>query len=101
MRSTRILAENQILELRFPRGYKVDPKALGDQLAKALSLELGEQVRNVSPSGRNQDMDSLMETLSQLKGFLESYGTKVEVALATQSKVKRGSPHCLWRAIMS
>ena len=34
-----ILAENQILELRFPRGYKVDPKALGDQLAKALSLE--------------------------------------------------------------
>jgi|LFRM01.1.fsa_nt_gb hypothetical protein len=86
-----ILAENQILELRFPRGYKVDPKALGDQLAKALSLELGEQVRNVSPSGRNQDMDSLMETLSQLKGFLESYGTKVEVALATQSKVKRGS----------
>jgi hypothetical protein len=86
----RILARDQIVELRFPQGYKVDSASVGDQLASALSLELNTQVKNVSSSGKNAELDSLMETLTQLKGFLESYATKVELTVEAQSEVKRG-----------
>ncbi len=87
----KILSGYQILEVRFPPGYSVDPTLMGEQLAGALSLELGREVTNVSGSGKNDQLDALVETLTQLKGFLESYATKVELNLEPNSGVKRGS----------
>lgn len=87
----QLLSRYQILEVRFPPSYTIDTTMVGDQLAKALSLELNKEVVNVSESGKNAQLDALVETLTQLKGFLESYATNVELELDPASKVRRGN----------
>lgn len=87
----QILSGYQILEVRFPLGYSVDPAEVGDQLARALSLELNRQVTDVSQSGKGDGQDALVETLTQLKSFLESYATEVDLSLDSPGQVKRGS----------
>lgn len=81
----KILAGYRILEIRFPQGSSIEPAQLGEELAKTLSLKLEKDVRNLSGSGKGEELDALAETLGQFKGFLESYVTKVELELDSEN----------------
>ncbi len=76
----QILAEYQILELRFPMGFEVDTQQISDHVLDLVSVEVNAQhISNVSSAEYGEDLDAFLKTLVEMRNFLLSYASKVRI----------------------
>lgn len=95
-----ILAQYQILEVRFPLGYQVDnPERYGDRLVAVLSGgQATHRLENVTSADQGDDVASFMKALLEMKRFLLSYASQVTLPLTTLSGVRVGDQILLQNA---
>lgn len=85
-----LMAEYQVLTVRFPFDQQADDLlALGDQLAGAVNEEYQVEAENITKTDFS-DLDSLVKTMSEMKNFLSSYATVVEIELADEADLEVG-----------
>lgn len=76
-----LLAAEQVLEVRFPPGVTLPPpEVMEATLVDALTATLGEgAVRMAATAPPDEDVDAFVSTLTELRGLLLEYATRVEV----------------------
>jgi hypothetical protein len=76
----KLLAEYQLVELRFPMGFEVDTAQVGEEAIRLLEKELpGRKYRNVTAAQYGEDLDAFLKTLVEMRDFLLSYASKVHI----------------------
>ncbi|MGM0369025.1 MAG: hypothetical protein ACQEP9_01245 [Bacillota bacterium] len=85
-----ILEQYQTLNLRFPiDNQRDDLFALGEKLESKVSSDFEVAASNITET-KSSDMDSLVKTMNQMKGFLSSYATEVKIELFENKSLKAG-----------
>jgi hypothetical protein len=85
-----ILEQYQTLDLRFPiDNQRDDLFALGEKLESEVSSDFEVAASNITET-KSSNMDALVKTMNQMKGFLSSYATKVEIELFKNKTLKTG-----------
>lgn len=75
-----LLARYRVLEIRFPQDREADsPVRLGDELARNLRQEGEGWVKYVSLHEKGGEEASLVETLTEMRSFLEQYRSRVTI----------------------
>ncbi|WP_408955161.1 hypothetical protein [Natroniella sp. ANB-PHB2] len=86
-----LMAQYQVLTVRFPIDQQAENLlALGDQLAGAVNEEYQIEAENITKTDFS-DLDSLVKTMSEMKNFLDSYATVVEIELEDEADLNLGS----------
>ncbi|MGI6159780.1 MAG: hypothetical protein ACOYER_07940 [Limnochordia bacterium] len=77
-----ILAQYQILELRFPMGFEVDTQEVGNKALEILRAQESSASRyaNVTSAQYGEDLDAFLKTLVEMRDFLGSYASKVRIS---------------------
>jgi polyhydroxyalkanoate synthesis regulator phasin len=85
-------ARYRILEIRFPFEYRVaDAQEAAGDVEKSLENMWGKDaVRDVTVAGQEDQMGSFVTALREMKRFLVSYATQVEIRLTTPGGVMTG-----------
>ncbi|NMB39758.1 MAG: sodium/proton-translocating pyrophosphatase [Firmicutes bacterium] len=75
-----ILADYQVLELRFPMGFEVDTQNTAYQVIELLEQEISSaEFANVSSAEYGEELDAFLKTLVEMRSFLLSYASKVKL----------------------
>lgn len=75
-----ILNDYDILELRFPLGFAVDTQEIANQVMELLDKDFKpKSLLNVSSAEYGEDLDAFMKTLIEMRGFLLSFASKVQL----------------------
>lgn len=75
-----ILAEYQIVELRFPMGFEVDTAQVGEEAVRILQrTRPGREYANVTTAQYGEDLNAFLKTLVEMRDFLLSYASKVRI----------------------
>ncbi|MDI9422419.1 MAG: hypothetical protein QM451_09360 [Bacillota bacterium] len=79
-----ILQQYQIVELRFPMGFEVDTREVGEKAMAILRSQegMGGTYRNVTSAEYGEDLDAFLKTLVEMRDFLGSYASQVRIAPA-------------------
>jgi len=87
----RLLAEYQIVELRFPMGFEVNTQEVGEQTIRVLETRSDAQkIRNITSAESSEDLDAFLKTLVEMRDFLFSYASKVKIKTVPGSHVVVG-----------
>ncbi|NMB01115.1 MAG: ABC transporter permease [Firmicutes bacterium] len=88
-----ILAQYQILELRFPMGFEVDTQEVGAQaldVLRSLAQFTSNRYANVTSAEYGEDLDAFLKTLVEMRDFLTSYASKVRISPAPEANLAVG-----------
>jgi hypothetical protein len=88
-----ILKQYQILELRFPMGFKVDTQEVGEQALAVLrshSSSGNSSFTNVTSAEYGEDLDAFLKALVEMRDFLGSYASKVRISPEPQVRLGVG-----------
>ena len=93
-----ILAQYQILELRFPMGFEVDTQEVGNKALEILRAQESSASRyaNVTSAQYGEDLDAFLKTLVEMRDFLGSYASKVRISPSPGISLSVGNALC-WR----
>ncbi len=81
----KILADYQVLELRFPMGFQVDTQETALQVIELLQQKKNTaKYLNVSSAEYGQELDAFIKTLAEMRNFLLSYASKVKITADSQ-----------------
>lgn len=77
-----ILAQYQIVELRFPMGFEVDTQQVGDEAINIIKkMAPGRRYSNVTSAEYGEELDAFLKTLVEMRDFLMSYASKVRITV--------------------
>lgn len=77
-----ILANYEILELRFPMGFEVDTGEVGQQALDILRAHypmIEGDYTNITSAEYGEDLDAFLKTLMEMRAFLAGYASKVTI----------------------
>ena len=77
-----ILANYEILELRFPMGFEVDTGEVGQQALDILRAHypmIKGDYTNITSAEYGEDLDAFLKTLMEMRAFLAGYASKVTI----------------------
>lgn len=77
-----ILANYEILELRFPMGFEVDTGEVGQQALDILRAHypmIEGDYTNITSAEYGEDLDVFLKTLMEMRAFLAGYASKVTI----------------------
>ncbi len=89
---SELAAQKRVLEIRYPIGVKLDaPEQAAYEVEQALQDMWGKDAaRDVTILGQDDEMSSFTAALSEMKRFLLSYATQVDIELAQKGAVIAG-----------